>query len=218
MAGDGVNFSIVVGFDFDKGERKQPLLPAVQRRHHEVAVVELQFRVELVHPSSPAYKIRWTENGNFEDLAGRIQPEVGALGKSRAKLCGFALCGVPQLNETLLRARNIEGRREAIGQTVVRLVAVDQPQRHPVLVGVEVENPSLQQFHKAPLRSEELSRRHRDAFPGRERWRAGSLPSGCRGPDMWPPGYSNAPVQIADRNAAGLLAARRAGTFSNVPL
>src|SRR5258707_1863092 len=39
-----------------------------------------------------------------------------------------------------------------------RLVPVDQPQRHPVLIGVEVENPSLKRFHKAPLRSEEPSR------------------------------------------------------------
>ena len=115
-------------------------------------------------------------------------------------------------------SRNVKGRRETIGQTAMGLVPVDQPQRHPVLIGVEVENPSLQQFHRAPLRSEELSRQHRDAFPGRERWRAGSLPLGCRGPDRWPLGYSNAPVQIAGRNAAGLPAARHAGTFSNVQL
>src|SRR5438128_9230768 len=104
-------------------------------------------------PPSPANEIGRTKNGEFEDLAGGVQPEVGALGKSRGKLCGFALCGVPQLNETLLRARNIEGRREAIGQTVVQLVPVDQPQRHPVLIGVEVENPSWKRVHKAPLRS-----------------------------------------------------------------
>src|SRR5207302_6174344 len=86
-------------------------------------------------------------------------------------LCGFPLRGIPQLDETLLRSRNVEGRREAIGQTVVRLLPVDQPQRHPVLIGVEVENPSLKRFHKAPLRSEEPSRRRRDAFPGRGRWK-----------------------------------------------
>src|SRR5204863_5624029 len=114
------------------------------------------------------------------------------LGKWSAKLRGFALCGVPQLNETLLRSRNIKGRREAIGQTVVRLVPVDQPQRHPVLIGVEVENPSLKRFHKAPLRSEEPSRRRRDAFPDRERWKGGLLPLGCRGPDRWPPACSSA--------------------------
>ena len=60
-----------------------------------------------MHPSSPADEIGGTENGNFEDLAGRVQPEVGALGKSRAKLCGFAFCGVPQLNEGVLRTEGI---------------------------------------------------------------------------------------------------------------
>jgi len=57
-----------------------------------------------VHPSSPADKIRGTENGNFEDLTGRVEPEVGALGKSRAKLGGFA----PTRSRAIPRKKKVE--------------------------------------------------------------------------------------------------------------
>ena len=66
-----------------------------------------------------------------EVLADRVHPEVGPLGKSLAKLGGSTPCGITQLEESLVWSRNMEGRREIIGQTVVRLIPVDKPQRHP---------------------------------------------------------------------------------------
>src|SRR5882762_9638083 len=127
------------------------------------------------------------------------------------------LGGVLQLDKLLVVPRNVKRRSEAISQTVVRLVPVDQPQRHPVLVRVEVENPSLPQCHKAPPRSAELSPRRRAVFPGRERWKAGWLPLGCRDTDTWRPAYSNEHGRRDDRNARGLPAAERAGTCSSAP-
>ena len=108
-------------------------------------------------PAPPAHKIGRTENGNFKDGAWRIEPQVRALGEARAQFCGLVLSSVLQLDESFVVPRNVKRRRETIGQTVVRLVPVDQPQRHSVLVRVEIENPSLPQFHKALPRSAELS-------------------------------------------------------------
>src|SRR5580693_865651 len=104
-------------------------------------------------PASPAHKIRRAKNGHFEDGAWRIEPQVRAFCESRTQFRGLVSSGVLQLDKFLVVSRNVKGRREAIGQTVARLVPVDQPQGHSVLVRVEVENPSLQQFHKAPPRS-----------------------------------------------------------------
>src|ERR1700686_856751 len=107
------------------------------------------------------------------------------------------------MQEFLVVSRNVKGRRETIGQTVVGLVPVDQPQRHSLLVRVEIENPSLVQFHKAPPRSAKLSPRRRAVFPGRGRWKEGWPPSDCRGTGRWRPAYTYARERTAGRNAAG---------------
>src|ERR1700687_430018 len=140
---DGLDFSLVVRFDSDVRQREDSFLPAVKRRHHEVAVVELQARVAFVDPASPAHKIGGTKNGNFEDGAWRIEPQIRAFSEARSQFWDLVLSRIMQLDKSFVVPRNVKRRRETIGQTVVRLVPVDQPQRHPLTVRVEVENPSL---------------------------------------------------------------------------
>src|SRR5258707_17797 len=169
-----------------------------------------------MHPSSPPGEIRWAKNGHLQDLAGGIQPEVGPFGEFSPKISDLRLRCVLKTSKAFRGPRDIKGRSEVIGQTVMRLILVDQPQGHAPLVRIEVENPSLQ-FHKAPLRSGELSPRRRAVFPGRGRSKAELLPWGCRDTGRRRPECSNGPGQRGGQNAAGPLAATLAGTFSIVP-
>src|SRR5467141_1694567 len=141
--------------------------------------------------------------------------------------------------EHRVRARDIERRCEAVNQQVARLVRLDQPELHPVRARVEIENPSAEfcltadlclavevrlavDFHRrfeahrgSPNISPAAARRVRArpaAFPDRARWRAESLPWGCRSPDRWPPACTTVRGETGGRNIPGPRGAARGGT------
>src|SRR5712672_510529 len=162
-----------------------------------------------MNPTPPTNKISRAQNGYLKNLTGRVQPQINPLGQFCPEISRPCSDGILKPRKPVRISGNIEGRGEVLCQTVMRLITVDQPQGHPLFVRVEIENPSLQ-FHRAPLRFEELSRRHANAFLGRVRWKEESPPSGCRGTDRSPLAYSSGPEQTTCQSAADLPGAAHA--------
>ena len=96
-----------------------------------------------MHPPSPAHEIGRTKNGEFKDLTWRVQPQIGPLRQPGPKFGVLLLSGVLETGKSVLAPRYKKRWGKCVSQTVVRLIPVDEPQRHPLFVGVEVENPSL---------------------------------------------------------------------------
>src|SRR6266550_8874873 len=71
---DRLDSSFFVRCYLHEGKGKYSLLPTVERGHHKVAVVQLQPRIEAVHPPSPPDELGGSKNRHFEDFSLRIQP------------------------------------------------------------------------------------------------------------------------------------------------
>ena len=91
-----------------------------------------------MHPPSPANEINGAMNGHFEDWSSGIQPQVDPFGQLGPKICGLLLRGILKPSKLFRTPGDIESGGERVSQTAVLLIPVDQPQRHSLLVRVEV--------------------------------------------------------------------------------
>ena len=89
-------------------------------------------------PPSPANEINGAMNGHFEDGSSGIQPQVDPFGQLSPKVCGLPLRGILKPSKLFRTPGHIESGSECVSQTAVFLIPVDQPQRHSVLVRVEI--------------------------------------------------------------------------------
>ena len=89
-------------------------------------------------PPSPPNEINGAMNGHFEDWSSGIQPQVDPFGQLGPKICGLLLRGVLKPSKLFRTPGHVESGGERVSQTAVLLIPVDQPQRHPLLVRVEV--------------------------------------------------------------------------------
>ena len=89
-------------------------------------------------PPSPANEINGAMNGHFEDWSSRIPPQVDPFGQLGPKVCRLLLRGILKPGKLFRTPGHIERGGERVSQTAVLLIPVDQPQRHSVLVRVEV--------------------------------------------------------------------------------
>ena len=91
-----------------------------------------------MYPASPADEINRASNGHFENWSCGIEPQIDPFGQLSPKVCGLLLCGVLKPSKLFRTPGHIESGSECVSQTAVFLIPVDQPQRHSVLVRVEV--------------------------------------------------------------------------------
>ena len=89
-------------------------------------------------PPSPANEINGAMNRHFEDWSSGIQPQIDPFGQLGPKICGLLLRGILKPSKLFCTPGHIESGGERVSQTAVLLIPVDQPQRHSVLVRVEV--------------------------------------------------------------------------------
>ena len=89
-------------------------------------------------PASPPNEINGAMNGHFEDWSSGIHPQVDPFGQLGPKICGLLLRGILKPSKLFRTPGHIESGGECVSQTAVLLIPVDQPQRHSVLVRVEV--------------------------------------------------------------------------------
>ena len=89
-------------------------------------------------PPSPADEVNRAMNGHFEDWSSGIQPQVNPFGQLGPKICCLLLRGILKPSKLFRTPGHIESGGERVSQTAVLLIPVDQPQRHSVLVRVEI--------------------------------------------------------------------------------
>ena len=89
-------------------------------------------------PASPADEVNRAMNGYFENWSSSIQPQVDPFGQLSPKICGLLLRGILKPSKVFCTPGHIESGGECVSQTAVLLIPVDQPQRHSLLVRVEV--------------------------------------------------------------------------------
>ena len=89
-------------------------------------------------PPSPVDEIYRAMNGQFEDWSSCIQPQINPFGQLSPKICGLLVRGILKPSKLFRTPGHIESGGECVSQTAVLLIPVDQPQRHSVLVRVEV--------------------------------------------------------------------------------
>ena len=89
-------------------------------------------------PPSPPDEVNRTMNGYFENWSSGIQPQIDPFGQLSPKICGLLLRGILKPSKLFCTPGHIESGCECVSQTAVFLIPVDQPQRHSVLVRVEV--------------------------------------------------------------------------------
>ena len=89
-------------------------------------------------PPSPPDEVNRAMNGHFENWSSGIQPQVDPFGQFSPKICGLLLRGILKPNKLLCTPGDIESGGKCVSQTAVLLIPVDQPQRHSVLVRVEI--------------------------------------------------------------------------------
>ena len=89
-------------------------------------------------PSSPTDKVNRALNGYFENWPSGIQPQVDPFGQLGPKICGLLLRRILKPSKLFGTPGDVESGGECVSQTAVLLIPVDQPQRHSVLVRVEV--------------------------------------------------------------------------------
>ena len=89
-------------------------------------------------PSSPADEINRAMNGHFENWSSCIQPQINPFGQLSPKIGALLLRGILKPSKLFRTPGHIESGGERVSQTAVLLIPVDQPQRHSVLVRVEI--------------------------------------------------------------------------------
>ena len=133
----------VTGLHLDPGQREDAPLPAIERRQHQVGVVESEVRVVAVNRAHHAAQIRRMSRADFEHpqrtavkQAQLLHQPAGTPASRRQPLS--------QTHEPRLGTVHVERRRKpAVNQTAVCPVRLNEPQRHSLGGGIEVEDPSF---------------------------------------------------------------------------
>jgi len=89
-------------------------------------------------PPSPADEVNRAMNGHFENWSSGIQPQIDSFGQLSPKICSLLPRGILKPSKLFRTPGHIESGGECVSQTAVLLIPVDQPQRHSVLVRVEI--------------------------------------------------------------------------------
>ena len=91
-----------------------------------------------MYPASPADEVNRAMNGDFENWSSGIQPQIDPFGQLSPKIGGVLVRSILKPGKLFRTPGHIECGGECVSQTAVLLIPVDQPQRHSLLVRVEV--------------------------------------------------------------------------------